>query len=164
MSSHVTSRVDILSSLPVRFSSEGTGFELVCRMIFHHNGLSDITMCQRGPLTNNTRNCTSLILKICFLGNPDMVKYNYSELTENWYIDRSTTNRFALCDGMGVWCWGAGGGKGGGVDKIQRSFYCQILAHHGKNKGHRLLYICRKLLYKVQFTCIETPYNVTCTW
>ena len=39
-------------------------------------------------------------------------------------------------------CWGGGGGVGvGGGAQTQISFYCQILAHHGKNKGHRLLYI-----------------------
>ena len=70
-----------------------------------------------------------------------MVKYNYSKLTEDWYIDRSITNRCALSDEIGIRWWGDGGGGG----KTQRRFYCQILAHHGKNKGHILLYICRKL-------------------
>ena len=64
-----------------------------------------------------------------------MVKYNYSELTENWYIDRSTTNRFALCDGMGVWCWGVGGGKGGGLIKFKEAFIVKYWHIMERTKG-----------------------------
>ena len=63
-----------------------------------------------------------------------MVKYNYSKLTEDWYIDRSITNRCALSDGMGVGWWGDGV-IGVGVVKLKDAFIVKYWNIMERTKG-----------------------------